>query len=76
MVIQLPQLLLVMKSKEAQSRKTNHREHKVRLEDSKGETLGNLGNDIIFFLQSSNVPFKLEVKLDILIFDGKLMLNF
>jgi hypothetical protein len=62
--------LLVMKGKEAHSTKTEHEEHKAGLEGSKGETLGNSGNDNKFS-SSSSVPFKVEVKLEIPMFDGQ-----
>ena len=69
-LIELVTQLLVMKGKEAHSTKTKHEEHKASPEGSKGETLGKSGNDNTFS-SSSNVPFKVEVKLEISMYDGQ-----
>jgi hypothetical protein len=62
--------LLVMKGKEAHSAETEHEEHKAGSEGPKGEMLGNSGNDDNFS-SSSNIPFKVETKLEIPMFDGQ-----
>jgi hypothetical protein len=54
---------LVMKGKEAHSTETEHEEHNSGPESSKGETLGNSGNDNNIS-SSSSVPFKVEAKLE------------
>jgi hypothetical protein len=69
-LIELVTQLLVMKGKEAHSVDIDHEEHKIDPEGSKGEMLGNLGNDINFS-SSSSVPFKVEVKLQIPMFNGE-----
>jgi hypothetical protein len=51
--------LLVMKGKEAHSTETEHEEHKAGPEGSKGEMLGNSGNDNNFS-SSSNFLSKLK----------------
>jgi hypothetical protein len=62
--------VIILKGKEAHSIKTKQGEHKAISEGSKGETLGNLRNDNIFS-SSSSIPFKVEAKLEIPMFDGK-----
>jgi hypothetical protein len=59
-----------MKGKEAHSTETEHEEHKAGPEGSKGEMLGNSGNDNNIS-SSSSVPFKVEAKLEIPMFNGQ-----
>jgi hypothetical protein len=58
-----------MKGKEAHSTEIEHEKHKVGSKGSKGETLGNSSYDNNFS-SSSSVPFKVEVKLEIPMYDG------
>jgi hypothetical protein len=64
-------MFLVMKGKGAHLAKTKHEEHKlIGSEGSKREILGNSGNENNFY-SSSSVPFKVEEKLEIPMFNGK-----
>jgi hypothetical protein len=66
--------LLVMKGKEAHLVETEHEECKAGPESPKGEMLGNLGYEN--FSSSSNIPFKVEAKFEITMFDGQTNVEF
>jgi len=59
-----------MKGKEEHSIDTEHEEQNFCLESSKGDMLGNSGNDNNIS-STSSVPFKVEVNLEIPIFNGQ-----
>ena len=61
--------LLVMEDEESSSAETGHGEHKDGLESSKGWKPRKSSNDNTS--SSSHVPFKVEVKLEISMFDGQ-----
>ena len=69
-LIEMVTQLLVMKGMEAHSMRTEHGEKKVDLEDSKGENSEDSGKNNNFS-SSSNVPVKVEAKLEIPMFDGQ-----
>jgi len=59
-----------MKGKEEHLVGTKHEEEKANLEDSKCEKIGNSCNDISLPSSSIGVPFKVEVKLEIPMYDS------
>ena len=69
-LIEMVKQLLVMKGMEAHSVKTEHGEKNTDLEDAKGKKIEDSSKNNNFS-SSSNVPFKVEVKLQISMFDGQ-----
>jgi len=61
---------LVMKNKEGCSREIEHEEDKGNPEDSKGKKLGDSSKNISL-PSYSNIPFKFEVKFEILEYDDQ-----
>ena len=59
-----------MKGKEEHSRGTDHEEHNSNPESCKGEMIGNSSNDNNIS-SSSSVPYKVEAKIEIPMFNEK-----